>query len=729
MPNVSMYDPMMDVPGYYSTSGGILLPKSAIVESKSKAIQVASGGYLQFFDMDLELYVRQQIGQSRRKWFIFFEMFKRSVWVRSCVDWVCRNGIALGDDRLVDPKFPSNPEIDDLEAFFEECHPVFPINYLRWQWYQSLQVYGYAYSYIEPDRNGRPLHLWPLDPRVTFPITDQHGTILFHVQVYNNKIIALLNSEVLYMPMPNNNTEASPLSPLETIYDSVSLELNANSYNAALFENDLNLGMVFSSASADKQTIDENDRILKDKYARPENAGRHLILYGDMKLLRDGAMALKDINFADLIHQCRLQACTVLGVPQFILGITEGTTRAAGQIHERATYVSTVRPLRQFQNAMLTKQFIRKAWGAKNIIFKEPIGSMLAHPEQIDAASKVADIGVSTYNEYRQLLGLEEVPNGDYPMMKIPGMGGYIRPDQTAAPGLMDPHFDFDAYVRAHEAEEETNAQMAANGIQPQPGTPYVPPMSWNIPQEDPIAARIIDISRSFGDDGEDYTGWIVERRTPIVPGARGGNVYFTKTGQPRYGAPPKGPQAPLTARDGTPNNNSIVNPKDPPANPRMTPEEKGQLLAARAQVTSLLSSALDQNWTDEQFFSGMKQAGWDTVAGAGNFTSAGDARSAASILSEQYPDNVYTVIGSEGQYQVMYQALSGVQSGSQGPVSLPSFGIKAVNPIKGVDSVPGVSRSLTIVTGDTHASNGNDVGGLPYEQMLAAFLGRRFVA
>jgi HK97 family phage portal protein len=422
MSSPGMWNPMTDVPDYFSSAGGLLLPTKALVESKSKAIQVSSGGYLQFTDASLELYVRQQLAQSRRKFFIFGEMFRRSVWVRSPIEWICNSATGLGDDKLVDPKAPSNPDIEDIEEFLDDCHPQLTYLDLRWMWYQSLKIYGQAYAYIEPDNNGRPKGFWPLDPRVTFPVTDAHGTILFHAQVYNGKMVALMPEEVLYFAVPNNNTEGWALSPLETIYDSVALELNANAYNAALFENDLNLGMVFTAgASADKTVIDENDRVLRDKYTRPENAGRHLILYGDMKLLRDGAAALKDINFAELMHQCRLNGTTALGVPAFLLGVTDGMNRASGQIHERSTYVNTVRPLRQFVNRQFTKQFIRNVWGSRSIIMKEPLASMLAHPEQIEAASKVADMGVSTYNEYRQLLGLETVPHGDYPGMKNTG--------------------------------------------------------------------------------------------------------------------------------------------------------------------------------------------------------------------------------------------------------------------------------------------------------------------
>lgn len=684
------YNPMIDVPGYFAAAGGLLLPKKALQESQNKNIQVSSGGYLQFFDVNLEMYARQQLAQSRKKWFVLFEMYRRSTWVRAATDWICNAALGVGPDQLVDPTNPANPEIEDIGNFLKQCHPTMSFTNFQTQWRQSLKIYGYGYAYIEPDNDGKPAALWPLDPRVTFPVTDQHGTIMFHAQVYNGRFVALMPEEVLYFALPNNNTEATPLSPLETIYDSVALNLNANAYNAALFQNDLNLGMVFSSKTATKEIVDENDRILRDKYSRPQNAGRHLILYGDMTLLRDGAAALKDINFQEMLNQCKTEACAVLGVPPFLLGAQDLSTRAAANVHERSTYVTTVRPLRQLINEQFTKQFIRGVWGSETVELQEPLASMLAHPEQIDAASKVADIGAGTFNEYRQLLGMPRVPNGDYPVMKIPGQGGFIRVDQTSMPGLLDPHFNFAAYVRAHEEEEQQNAALTQQGLQPQPGTPYVPPMSYDTPQDDPIAARIIDISRSLGSDGADFE-WVVERRTPQVPGARGGRVYFTKTGKPRYGQQPTGAQkqAPALSPSGDPNQNTLTNPRDPNTPKRLTPDERAQVASARTQVQTLLGVAMDQNWTDEQFFSGMQNMGWDTVSGADHFTDVRDARAAAELLSERYPDNVYTLLGSGGQYQIMWKSLDAVAADMHSQDGAPSMGTPAV------PSVNKVGRSL----------------------------------
>lgn len=640
---------------YFRGGNTVNVPQRVLKESHSKAIPLASGGYMQFTDVSLERYVRFQIQQSQRKHFVFREMYHRSVWINAAVNWIVNRSVRE-DLLFACPSNPDNPHIEDLTDWLDTCHPLYDFKDFYAVWTQSLVMHRRAYTQIEFNNDGEPVALWPLDPAITFPITDTHGTVIFHVQVYNGSVVALLPEEVLFFFTPNNGISADGFSSLETLYDSVALELQAHTYNAALFENDLNVGSIFSMPSADKDIIDENDRILRDKYSHPENAGRHLILYGDAKLLRDGAMAIKDINFPELVKVTRQMACTALNVPESLLGVPDNTNRSTGQVHERNTFINTVRPWRDLINRQFTKQFIRRAWKNNAISLKEPLSALLHSAEEIDTASKVADMGVAFYNEIRQMVGWPKVPNGDYPVMKIPGAGGFIRPDLTAMPGLGDPHFSFSAYERERQQKEYESQQATAMGGQATPN-PLIAPRSQDATQLDPIAARVIDLTRSV--EYDEY-GDVVERRTPVAPGLRGGGAYYTKTGGIRYGQKPANdPRKRLDPSKPDPTANQLTNPRDPNLPKQLTPQDHATAVQARTQVETLFSQALDQNITDEEFFNQMEQAGWDGVSGADSFSTPKDAVLAAETLASQYTDTIYTVLGSEGVYKVMQKPMS----------------------------------------------------------------------
>jgi capsid portal protein len=186
---------------------------------------------------------------------------------------------------------------------------------------------------------------------------------------------------------------------METLYESVRMELEANRFNAALFENNLNIGAVFSMTEADPNQLEENRRYLIENYAGAENAYNPLLLSGDTKMLRDGAMAIKDINFELLVRIARHRVSAVFGVPESLLGIPDNTNRATANTHEHNTNVNTIRPLRKDINARFTYQFIRRTLGNKTVTLEEPLNSMLPTMEEIEAVNKIAENGI-LFNDY-----------------------------------------------------------------------------------------------------------------------------------------------------------------------------------------------------------------------------------------------------------------------------------------------------------------------------------------
>ncbi len=673
--------------GYYLDNTGVYLPLRTYKESKSVGQQVTDQGYAK--PQTLEQYIRWQLQQTRRKYFVFHEMYRRDTWIRASVDYIVRRS-TRDDNRLIDEADPLNPDIVDLKEFMDYCYPDGDFTDLYRGVVQDMLEYGQSYMYIERTKGGKPVHLYPIESRITFPVTDFHGTILFHAQVYNGAVEVLENEDIIYFSWSNNGVDPKPLPPMETLIESVAMELNANKYNAMLFENNLNIGAIFSVPNATDEDIEDNLRYLKDHYATPENAHRPLMLKGDAKLLRDGALAVKDINFELLIKLARHRVSAVFGVPESLLGIPDNTNRATGNVHERNTYVNTVRPLRRYVNKRFTQKFIREVWGSKSVKLEEPINSMLPTKEELEAVDTAASVGLM-YNDILEMMGLPRVPNGDYFVMKGPN-GTYQRLDLIAMPGLGDKHFDFDAYQLEHQATQEAQSQQAMeagmSGVempQPQGGaeTPYVPPRSQDQIQLEPIAARIVDVSRSLVEnnyewdleeailgDGlmEIWTGdLVVSRRIPMAPGSRGSpNVYTTSGGKIRYGKPTgaqrkPGPEAP----------NTLTNPRDPNTNPRLNPQEKLQMAHARSQVETLFRLAQQENWSNEQFMDKLETEGWEKASGTRDvFHDVRDARDEARRLGENYPDQAYTLLGADGAYFIMQKPLAEFEAKVSAPKS-----------------------------------------------------------
>jgi len=675
MPTNSIDMIVEDSAKYYQDISGLFLPKFKAQESNSKAIAVNHAA----MPLTFEQHVRAQVEQSRRRYFIFHELYRQHVWTRAVVDYIVRRG-NKGQDRLVDEADPLNPDIAKIKKFFKTCHRLKSFKQLKASAMRDVLVQGQAYWFIEKNGKGEPIALHEMDARISFPITDLHGMVIAHVQVYNGQVVLFDTSEVIYFFTSNNGSLPNSISPLESLVNPIAAELNAHLYNAMLFENNLNIGAVFSIPDATDEQIESNKEYLRDQYSTPANAHRPLILKGDAKLLRDGALALKDINFTEMIALTRHSVCAVYGIPESLVGISTSVNRSEGDNNEYDAYVNTILPLREDRNEQISSQLIQSPenFNSQDVCLEVPLSSKLPTPQHLKAVSSAADLGVYTFNEMREMSEAEPVPNGDVHVMKIPGAGGFIRPDLTALPGLGDPHWDMEAYQLEHLAEtqmqKEASDEAAMQGIQlqaPQPDTPYIPPRPQERIQQEHIASRIVNVARAKEvdkgvRDGE-AGGNFVYRRTPMLPGTRGGKPYVTSTGRTRYGPPPKGKQAPINAPDGSPNANTLTNPRDPNSPKRLTPEEKLGVHAAQAQVQFTLRKAQQENWDDEQFISELESHGWQPASGTQeSFYDSHDALAEARRLAELYSDKVYTLLGADGTYFILENDLSSFVSKGQ---------------------------------------------------------------
>lgn len=619
-------------------------PTMNLTPGNSKAIEVNETGYAAN-NQSLVNYARYQMLQSRQKYFIIHEMYRRDTWIRATIDYIVRR-VTRDDNLLVDANDPLNPEIAELASWMEDCFPDGDFQDIYAAVTQDLLEYAQSYLYVERNLNGDPVHLYPMDSRIVFPVTDFAGTILFHAQVYAGQAQFFSLNDVLYFPMRNNGANPKGIPSMETLYESVAMEIRANEFNTALFQNNLNIGAVFSLPNSTDEQVDETRRYLIDEYSGPQNAYTPLLLSGDAKMLRDGSMAVKDINFELLIRVRRHRVSAVFGIPESVLGIPDNTNRSTSKTHERNSYASTIRPLVKRINRRFTHGFIRNMWGSQTISLIEPLTSTLPTEEELEAVDKIAAGGI-LFNDLLEMTGRARVPNGDYWLMKTPN--GYERMDLTVTPGIGDKDFDFEAYKNQHDA---LAIKAAASGLPV--SDDYVTPRQQDLVQTEPIGARIIDLSRSM-EQGRPLE-IVLTRRNPMNPGSRGrATLYQTKTGNNRYGTPPKSAPA-SPSSDGA---NTLTNPKDTVIPPTLPVDTRLAVAAMRASVDNLYREAQTKGWSNDDFFAAVERAGWSAAVGtAPTFVDASTARNEARRLAETNPSTVFTLLGADGHYLIMQKEI-----------------------------------------------------------------------
>lgn len=714
--------PILDQPFDYSPrlvqGVGSFIPSVRPRSSPSKAMQAVTPGGTTFGSVTLEQHVRAQLMQPRRRHFIFGEIYRTDTWVRACIEYIVKRA-TRGKDRLVDTHDPFNPDIKRLEAFYKACHPLYTFKDFNRRVTRSLLVYNQGYIWVRKNGKGDPIGFYPMDARIVFPVTDLHGEIIFHAQVWNGQVSIYMPDEVIYHYNHNDESNPNGVPTLETLVKSVTMEAQANEFNLKLFENDLQYGSVFGLDDVTPEQINEIKAELLEQYATPQNAHLPLLLGNGTKLLRDGAMAMKDIEFEKLVQQARLRVCADFNVAETLIGVGTNANRSIMDAQERTTDAVTVLPLREMLFEQHTKQFIHGMFKASDVYLDAPLSAKLLTPAQLEGVSKSADTGTYTFNDIREMQDQPRVPNGDVVVMKsAAGSGGFVRPDYIL-PGLGDPHFDMVAYQLLHEQEQQeaTAVMMESQGtVQPPPSAiPYAPPRPQDQIQREPIAARIVDVSRSIGSEYPDE----VSRRTPRFPGTRGGKPYQTKSGKIRYGTPPKDQRAPLETKTGALSKNDLTNPRDPSVR-RLDPQEQQAVVAAHASVENLYRQAQAENWENEQFMDALEKSGWERALGTlDQFYDRAQAYAECRRLMEQDPQKICTLLGADGAYFIMENDIAAFKGDPpQVPLSR-AFSIELFPHPSPLPTLP-----TLLAPPDAYAElPGGDDGLLVYATRIATFL------
>jgi len=161
----------------------------------------------------------------------------------------------------------------------------------------TKELIGYAL-----EKEGKILKEWPIDP--ISGVCD-----LLHIKKFH----------------PINDIEG--LSPIEPAAKSIDTSNEALTWNKSLLQNDARPGtmFIFDGALGDDQ-FNRLQRQLDKKMSGPDNAGRNLIVEGQMKDARPFGFSPKEMDFLEGNWDLARQITTTFGVPSMLVGIPGEST-------------------------------------------------------------------------------------------------------------------------------------------------------------------------------------------------------------------------------------------------------------------------------------------------------------------------------------------------------------------------------------------------------------------
>jgi HK97 family phage portal protein len=174
---------------------------------------------------------------------------------------------------------------------------------------------GNAYAWIERDKRGYPVALWPREPDWYRP--EIVGGLL--------KYRYRLNGEIQYDDPQNvfhlkhlTRDGLVGMSPVEYFREGISLGLGYQSHAANTFRNAARPSLVASTPNVNlsPDKAKEIGKSLTDQYSGTSNAGKILVAYGGMEL-KPWGFSNKDAEYIESMRLSNEDACRIWRVPPY----------------------------------------------------------------------------------------------------------------------------------------------------------------------------------------------------------------------------------------------------------------------------------------------------------------------------------------------------------------------------------------------------------------------------
>lgn len=288
-----------------------------------------------------------------------------------------------------------------------------------------LSLAGIAFIEIVEDRAGTPVELWPLRPDLVR--MKRAGTKInyFYAVDGGSRYIPV---DVIAIRLPNPWDSFVGQPPMRPALRATEVDNRANTFVGSLLKNHAMPSVVVTMGNLEDALDETTTNRLKAKW-RQSYGGTNV---GDPAFLQTGmdvktvGFNLRDLEFPDLRTISETRICAAFQVPPIVVGAAVGL--------QRSTFSNYAEARRSFYEEFVTSEnkLIREAFsrqllprfaraGRSSVILRHDYSEVLALQESEEKRwSRATDglrAGGLTLNDYRQEVGLEEVPGGDVFLM------------------------------------------------------------------------------------------------------------------------------------------------------------------------------------------------------------------------------------------------------------------------------------------------------------------------
>jgi HK97 family phage portal protein len=349
------------------------------------------------------------------------EGYMQNVWAKRCIEliaqsvagvpWVLYEVKANGEKvEIEDPNHPylkllSRPNPTQGKAAFFESLTAF------------LMLAGNSYiSGVGPSTGpnaGKFRELWILRPDRTSVIPSTDNLVGGYQYEVNGMTQDFKPEQVRHLKFFHPLDDFYGLSPIQNAARTIDLDNEADSWNVALLQNNAQpSGGLSVKGNLLPESRTELKMQLEERYTGKKNAGRPMILEGDMDWKQFGLNPV-DMAWPELKSLTRLQISTAFGVPPELLGDHEHATYSNYKEARAGFYEERILPLLDYIKDELFNAWLTPAFG-ENLLLdydRDEIEALQEDREKTwNRVNKAFISGWLRVNEARSATGYEDDP-------------------------------------------------------------------------------------------------------------------------------------------------------------------------------------------------------------------------------------------------------------------------------------------------------------------------------
>jgi HK97 family phage portal protein len=283
-----------------------------------------------------------------------------------------------------------------------------------------LDLTGQAFWLKVRNSLGRPAELWPLSPALFSQFVLSEGRtdlVAYEFKTETGGIVRYAPEEIVYFHYPHPIHWLVGASPIQAMAYSYDIDLASRTYQRNFFQNSARPDIVFES---DQQISPEDARRLllawKGSHQGVSKAWEPAILDNGLKANILSANA-RDMEFVSLANWTKEDILEAYGVPPAKLGTVVDVNRANGVAVDITFNSECIKPKLMLWDETVSR-FLASDYDPKLYVQHD---ECVPRDEEFDLKAREANLRmkVTTINEERERLGLDEVEWGNAPWISI----------------------------------------------------------------------------------------------------------------------------------------------------------------------------------------------------------------------------------------------------------------------------------------------------------------------